>query len=67
MPVLNLEFHYALRSPTGLYYTGRVNSDSEPDAWLGPKHKAFTYTEKGAHVKKDNFACFRSFTVERVS
>lgn len=61
------KFEYALRSPDGRYYTGRVNSESEPEAWLGPKHKAFTYTEEGAHnkLKLQPFA-FRNFTVERV-
>jgi hypothetical protein len=62
----NLIFEYALRSPDGRYYTGRVNHENEPEAWLDEKHKAFTYTSTRAYAKVDSLECFRNFTVERI-
>jgi hypothetical protein len=54
----NLVFEYAIRFPNGEYYTGRVNSESEPNAWQGEKHEAFTYTVDGAYRKIQSVACF---------
>lgn len=62
----SLVFEYALKFPNGKYYTGRVNSDSQPDYWQGEKHEAYTYTEKGAYAKKDSGFCFSSCVVEKV-
>ncbi len=44
-------FNYALRFPSGLFYTGRVTSDSKPDYDRGEKSEAFTYTQEGAYRK----------------
>jgi hypothetical protein len=60
------EYEYALRFPNGLYYTGRANSESEPNAWQGELHQAFTYTEEGAYYKKYSLDCFSNTTVVRV-
>ena len=57
------QFNYALRFPNGTYYTGRVNSDKEPNAWQGKAHQAFTYTQHGAYVKKQQFECFKDCDV----
>ena len=62
----SLVFEYALKFPNGKYYTGRVNSDSQPDYWQGEKHEAYTFTEHGAHVRKDSLECFASCVVEKV-
>jgi hypothetical protein len=61
------KYEYALRSSSGKYYTGRVNSDEKPNHWLGNLHEAFTYTLEGAYKKKDNFECFKDFEVVRIS
>jgi len=45
------KYEYAIRFPNGLYYTGRVNSDAEPNAWQGRIVLAFTFTEEGAYKK----------------
>lgn len=64
--MLNLEFNYAIKFTDGTYYTGRVNSDNEPNAWKGNKDQAFTYTMQGAYRKIDSIDCFKNCTVERV-
>lgn len=58
--MMGLELNYALRSPDGRYYTGRVG-----DGWLGDKHQAFTYTFQGA-LRKTRLEAFREFVVERI-
>jgi len=62
----NLQFDYALRFPNGKFYTGRVNSDAEPNAWQGEKHEAFTYTENGAYVKRNSLDCFKLCVIVNV-
>ena len=57
------QFNYVLRFPNGTYYTGRVNSDKEPNAWQGEAHQAFTYTQRGAYTKKQ-LECFRDCAVD---
>ncbi len=56
-------FEYALQFPNGLYYTGRVNSEAEPNAWQGKAHEAFGYAERGAYTKKASMECFAECTV----
>jgi len=56
-------FEYALQFRNGLYYTGRVNSEAEPNAWQGEAHQAFCYTENGAYIKKAMQECFAECTV----
>jgi hypothetical protein len=62
-----LIFEYALKFPNGLYYTGRTNSESEPNNWMqGEKNDAYTFTEKGAYNKKDSSECFSACIVEHI-
>lgn len=61
-----LFFGYAIKLPDGGYYTGRVNSAAEPNAWSGKKAEAFTYTERGAYNKIDRCPAFAGCSVERV-
>ena len=62
-----LKFEFALQFPNGTYYTGRANSDDKPDYWQSAhKRDAFTFTEKGAYVKRDSLGCFASCTVVRL-
>lgn len=62
----NLVFEYALQYPNGSYYTGRVTSDREPHANEGTEREAFTYTEKGAYVKRDSHWHFHGCTVKKI-
>jgi len=44
-------FNYAIKWPSGKYYTGRVTSDSKPNYDRGEKIEAYTYTKEGAYRK----------------
>lgn len=61
-----LKFEYAIQFPDGSFYTGRVNSPAEPNAWQGARHEAFTFTERGAYTKRDRLACFAGCTVVHI-
>lgn len=64
--LIPLIFEYALKFPNGTYYTGRANSEHLPNNWQGDKREAFTFTEKGAYLKKDSLDCFSQCTVEHI-
>ena len=63
---MNQQSGYALKFPNGSYYTGRVNTDSEPNAWQGTKRQAWTYGIYMADHHLTMTPYFRNCTVEYV-
>lgn len=52
--------NYVLQFLNGKYYSGRVNSDAEPNAWqCDNASDAFGYSKEGAENQKNLFFCFK--------
>jgi hypothetical protein len=70
-----MAFHYAIKRLQGIeaeYYLGpsvvdKKGTRKDNPANFGPKHQAYTYTEKGAYAAIDrNRTAFAGCSVERV-
>lgn len=64
--MLNLLYEYAIKFENNLYYTGRVNSNENPNYLQGKKHQAFTYTESSAYRLIERKFYFKNCTVEKI-